>query len=86
MALGHVGRGLTGPRWPGRSFSIRHGTNVGTDADNPLVSTTVDNAASCRGRPDLARARSVHSGGLAALAAFWPHEDAQRCHLMRTSE
>ena len=20
------------------------------------------------------------------LAAFWPHEDAQRCHLLRTSE
>jgi hypothetical protein len=22
----------------------------------------------------------------AALAAFWPHNDAQRCHLLRTSE
>lgn len=32
------------------------------------------------------RAVSSHADGLAALAAFWPHEDAQRCCLLRTSE
>ena len=29
------------------------------------------------------RSDSLHPDGLAALAAFWPHEDA---HLLRTSE
>jgi hypothetical protein len=32
---------------------------------------------------DQGRAGSLHPGG---LAAFWPHEDAQRCHLLRISE
>jgi hypothetical protein len=36
--------------------------------------------------PDLASACSLHPGGLAGLAAFWPPEDAQRCLLLRTNE
>ena len=28
----------------------------------------------------------VHPDGLPTLAAFWPHKDAQRCCLLRTSE
>ena len=31
-------------------------------------------------------ASSLHAGGLTALAAFWPHKDAQRCCLLRTRE
>jgi len=28
----------------------------------------------------------MHRDGQAALAAFWPHEDAQCCRLLRASE
>lgn len=30
--------------------------------------------------------RILQPGGLTALAAFWPHQDAQRCRLLRSSE
>jgi hypothetical protein len=38
------------------------------------------------GHPVVVRAGSLHPGDLATLAAFWPHKDAQRRHLLRTNE